>query len=280
MPAVLLDDRAVLSVSGAEARNFLQGLVTCDMMKVTPDAPGFGALLTPQGKILFDFLIVEDEERFLFDVAREKAADLLKRLTFYRLRAKVELADLSSQARGDEALAVVALFGDAPAPAGAIVFADPRAETLGKRAILAVGAACAFASDAREEYEAHRIACGVPAGGLDFAYGDAFPHETNMDLLHGVAFDKGCYVGQEVVSRMQHRGLVRKRVLKVAIDGEAAPGAEIRAGEIAVGVLGGAQAGQGLATVRLDRLDDAKGAALAAGAAQVSVLDREPQGSH
>lgn len=280
MPAVLLTDRAVLSVSGAEARNFLQGLVTCDMTKVSAGAPGFGALLTPQGKILFDFLIAQDGERFLLDTSREKAADLLKRLTFYRLRAKVELASLSDDAKGDEALAVVALFGGAQAPADAIVFADPRAETLGKRAILPVAAARRFASDAREKYEAHRIACGVPAGGLDFAYGDAFPHETNMDLLHGVAFDKGCYVGQEVVSRMQHRGLVRKRVLKVAIDGEAAPGAEIRAGEIAVGVLGGAQGGQGLATVRLDRLDDAKGAALAAGAANVSVLDRDPQGSH
>ena len=280
MPAVLLDDRAVLSVSGAEARNFLQGLVTCDMVKVAPDAPGFGALLTPQGKILFDFLIAQDGERFLLDTARYKAAELLKRLTFYRLRAKVELANLSDDAKGDEALAVVALFGDAQPPAGATVLADPRAQELGRRAILPLAAARAIATDPREKYEAHRIACGVPSGGLDFAYGDAFPHEVNMDLLHGVAFDKGCYVGQEVVSRMQHRGLVRKRVLRVEIDGSAAPGAEIRAGEIAIGVLGGAQGSHGLATVRLDRLEEAKGAPLAAGAAQVSVLDREPQGSH
>ena len=279
MPAVLLTDRAVLSVSGAEARHFLQGLVTCDMTKISAEAPGFGALLTPQGKILFDFLIAQDGERFLLDTSREKAADLLKRLTFYRLRAKVELANLSDDAKGDEALAVVALFGDAQAPVDALVFADPRAKALGKRAILPVAAARAFAGDARGEYEAHRIACGVPSGGLDFAYGDAFPHETNMDLLNGVAFDKGCYVGQEVVSRMQHRGHARKRVLKVAIDGEVAPGAEIRAGEIAVGVLGGAQGGRGLATLRLDRLEDSNGAPLAAGDVLVSVLDRAPQGS-
>ena len=277
MPAVLLADRAVLSVSGADARHFLQGLVTCDMMKVAPGAPGFGALLTPQGKILFDFLIAQDGERFLLDTTRDKAAELLKRLTFYRLRAKVELVDLSADAKGDEALAVVALFGDAPSsPAGATVLADPRAQELGRRAILPLAAARAIATDPREKYETHRIACGVPSGGLDFAYGDAFPHEVNMDLLHGVAFDKGCYVGQEVVSRMQHRGLVRKRVLRVEIDGSAAPGAEIRAGEIAIGVLGGAQGSHGLATVRLDRLEEAKGAPLAAGAAQVSVLDREP----
>ncbi len=280
MPAVLLADRAVLSVSGAEARNFLQGLVTCDMDKVAPDAPGFGALLTPQGKILFDFLIAQDGERFLLDTARERAVELLKRLAFYRLRAKVDLADLSAEAKGDEALAVVALFGDAPAPpAGAILFDDPRAPALGRRALLPVAAALPFAADDREKYEAHRIACGVPAGGLDFSYGDAFPHEANMDLLHGVAFDKGCYVGQEVVSRMQHRGLVRKRVVRVALEGAASPGAEIRAGEIAIGVLGGASGGQGLATVRLDRLDDAKGAPLAAGAARIDVLDREPSGS-
>lgn len=273
MPAVFLADRAVLSVAGAEARHFLQGLVTCDMEKVAADAPGFGALLTPQGKILFDFLIVEDSERFLLDTPREKAAELLKRLTFYRLRAKVELADLSAEAKGDEALAVVALFGDAPAPpSGAIVFDDPRSPALGRRALMPVAAARELAPDAREAYEAHRIACGVPAGGLDFAYGDAFPHEANMDLLHGVAFDKGCYVGQEVVSRMQHRGLVRKRVVRVALDGEAAPGAEIRAGEIAVGVLGGATDGQGLATVRLDRAEEARGRAMTAGEARVSLL--------
>lgn len=281
MPAVYLPDRAILSVSGAEARSFLQGLVTCDMMKVAPHAPAFGALLTPQGKILFDFLIVQDGERFLLDTPREKAADLLKRLTFYRLRAKIELASLSDEAKGDEALSVFALFGDAATPpAGAMVFVDPRVPALGSRAILSVAAARAFASDSRESYEAHRIACGVPAGGLDFAYGDAFPHETNMDLLHGVAFDKGCYVGQEVVSRMQHRGLARKRVVKVTLDGEAAAGAKIRAGDIAIGVLGGVLAGQGLATVRLDRLGDAKDVPLVAAEAKVRVLDREPSGSH
>ncbi len=273
MPAVFLADRAIVSVSGAEARSFLQGLVTCDMTKIAPDAPGFGALLTPQGKIMFDFLVAQDDERFLLDAPREKAADLVKRLGFYKLRAKIEIADLSTEAKGEDALAVVAIFGDAPpTPAGAIVFVDPRADGLGRRALLPLAAARAYGVAPEGEYEAHRIACGVPKGGLDFAYGDAFPHETNMDLLHGVAFDKGCYVGQEVVSRMQHRGLVRKRVVKVALEGEAGPGAEIRAGEIAVGVLGGALDGHGLATVRLDRAEDAKGQAMTAGEARVTLL--------
>ncbi|MFO1114826.1 MAG: folate-binding protein [Beijerinckiaceae bacterium] len=273
MPVVLLSDRSVVSVSGTDARVFLQGLVTCDMDRVAPDAPAFGALLTPQGKILFDFFVVQTGEDFLLDAPRERAADLVKRLGFYRLRSKVQIEDLSSDARGDDALAVVALFGDeASAPADAIAYADPREASLGRRIILPRPAAEALATDAPALYEAHRIACGVPKGGLDFAYGDAFPHETNMDLLHGVAFDKGCYVGQEVVSRMQHRGLARKRVLKVEVEGDAPPGADIRAAGISVGALGGVLAGKGLATLRTDRLDEAKDAPLTADGARLRVL--------
>ncbi|MFV0280883.1 MAG: YgfZ/GcvT domain-containing protein [Rhodoblastus sp.] len=273
MPAVLLAERAIVSVSGQDARAFLQGLVTCDMAAIAPGAPGFGALLTPQGKILFDFLIVQDGGRFLFDVAREKAGDFVKRLSMYKLRAKIEIADLSAAASGDCALAIVALSGDgAGASENAIAFTDPRAPELGLRAILPFGEARKIADGNREAYEARRIAAGVPQGGLDFAYGDAFPHEANMDLLHGVSFDKGCYVGQEVVSRMQHRGLVRKRVVRVHVEGKAAPGAEIRAGDIAVGVLGGSQGVEGLAIVRLDRAEDARGQAMLAGGARISLL--------
>jgi len=272
MPAVLLDDRSIIAVSGPEARSFLQGLVTCDMEKVGPQAPAFGALLTPQGKILFDFFVIESGDGFLLDAAREKATELVKRLGFYRLRAKVQIEDRSADARGDEALAVVALLGDAPPPPDAIFYVDPRNAELGRRAILPAVGARKFASAGADVYEARRIACGVPKGGVDFAYGDAFPHETNMDWLHGVVFDKGCYVGQEVVSRMQHRGLARKRVLKVEVDGEAMPGAEIRAGEIAIGALGGMLGGKGLATIRTDRLSEAQGLPLTAGKARVRVL--------
>ena len=272
MPAVLLDDRSVISVSGPEARHFLQGLVTCDMDKVAPEAPAFGALLTPQGKILFDFLVVESGDGFLLDAPRDKAAELVKRLGFYRLRAKVQIEDRSADARGDEALAVVALLGEVASPVDAVLYVDPRNPALGRRVILPAVDARKRASAGADVYEAQRIACGVPSGGVDFAYGDAFPHETNMDWLHGVAFDKGCYVGQEVVSRMQHRGLARKRVLKVELDGEAAPGAEIRAGEIAIGVLGGVLGGHGLATIRPDRLSEAQDLPLLAGGARVRVL--------
>lgn len=266
MPAVLLD-RSVIAVAGEDARVFLQGLVTCDMA----GAPSglYGGLLTPQGKVLFDFFVVEDNGRFLLDASRAQAGDLLKRLTFYKLRAKVTLSDLSI---GPDALCVVALLG-AAAPADARVFADPRAEALGARAILPRKDA-GFASTEIAPYERARIAAGVPSGGIDFAYGDVFPHDANMDLLHGVDFAKGCYVGQEVVSRMQHRGLIRRRVIAVAVEGEAAPGTALMAGETLIGTLGGTLEGRGLALARLDRLDDAQGAgvALTAGAARVRPL--------
>lgn len=273
MPVVLLPDRNVVSVAGADARHFLQGLLTCDMAKVGPDTPGFGALLTPQGKIMFDFLVYEDEGRFLLDAPREKAAELIKRLSMYKLRAKVEIADLSAESAGAEALSVTAIFGEAPTPPdGALLFCDPRENYLGWRALMPVSKARGYANALPAVYDAHRIARGVPKGGLDFVYGDAFPHDANMDKLHGVAFDKGCYVGQEVVSRMQHRGLARKRIVKVDVEGETAPGVEIRAGAIAIGTMGAAIGGHGLAMVRLDRAEEAKGEPMTAGEARVSMV--------
>jgi folate-binding protein YgfZ len=153
--------------------------------------------------------------------------------------------------------------------------ADPRAAGLGARRIVPRAEAPREDEAARAAYEARRIALGVPEGGLDFAYGDAFPHDANMDLVNGVDFAKGCYVGQEVVSRMKHRGETRKRVVRVALEGAApAPGAAILDGELPVGVLGGAAGGQGLALVRLDRVADAAAAGrpLAAAGVRVAVL--------
>ena len=254
MPTALLHDRGVVLVEGQDARTFLDGLVTCDTDRVTPDQARFGALLTPQGKILFDFIIAVDPEgRYWLDVARDKAADLAKRLGFYKLRAKVAVADRS------DAMAVAAGWGDAPWPAGALAFQDPRLSALGWRAIEPAGTAAARSGGDPAAYEAHRIALGVPQGGRDFAYGDAFPHETLMDQLAGVDFDKGCSVGQEVVSRMQHRGTARTRIvpLDYAEGAAAEPGSEVTAGERAIGTTGSAAGGRGLATIRLDRAKDA-----------------------
>ena len=251
MPIVHLSDRALVRVAGEEARAFLQGLVTCDMDQVSPGHAGFGALLSPQGKILFDFLIVETDG-FLIDAPASLAADLAKRLGFYKLRAHVTVAPEPDRA-------VLALWPPADTlPADAIVFADPRAASLGQRAVVAASDAERLAGAPMDAYEAHRIAAGIPKGGADFVYGDAFPHEANMDLIHGVSFEKGCYVGQEVVSRTQHRGIARKRILSVTSEGNIAPGSEISAGGIALGTVGSVQGTHGLATIRIDRLSEAQ----------------------
>lgn len=248
MPAALLSNRAIVSVSGPDARAFLQNLVTCDVETLTTGEAAFGALLTPQGKILFDFLVVcAGDEKFLLDTAADTAPALLKRLSMYKLRAKVavELTDRR----------VVAAWDEAAPPAG-LSYRDPRDQRLGSRVVDGAPDAGDFAA-----YDAHRIALGIPQGGADFAWGDAFPHEVNMDLLHGVSFVKGCYVGQEVVSRMQHRGTNRRRILPATFDGPApAAGAEIRAGDTLIGTFGSASGGHGLAAVRIDRLADAQAA--------------------
>ncbi|MBV9393080.1 MAG: folate-binding protein YgfZ [Methylobacteriaceae bacterium] len=253
---ILLGDRGVLRVGGPQCEAFLQDLLSNDATNLAADEGAYAALLTPQGKILFDMIIImttaENGARaFLLDCAREQADDLAKRLGFYKLRAKVTIEDRSDH------LAALASFGGKPQVEG-IVVRDPRSAALGYRAYLPRDKAGPVETDT-SAYEARRIQVGVPKGGVDFLYGDAFPHEANFDLINGVDFKKGCYIGQEVVSRMQHRGTVRKRIVKVAFSGEApAVGTEIKAGETLIGTMGSSAGGHGLAMVRLDRLEDAK----------------------
>jgi folate-binding protein YgfZ len=269
MKAALLPDRGVVRVAGEDARKFLNGLLTADAGGVAPGQPLYAALLTPQGKIIVDMIVVQAEADdggdFYLDCPRALAPTLVQRLTLYKLRAKVTVEDLSA------ALGVMAVFGGAPvADAGsALVYPDPRLPALGVRCILPPDAANEAAAELgatlgdAADYEAHRIALAVPRGGLDFQYNDAFPHEADMDQLGGVDFRKGCYVGQEVVSRVEHRGTARKRVVPVTFD-EFGPEAGVRvtAGEIEVGVMGSSvRGGRGLAMLRLDRA----GEALAAG---------------
>ena len=275
MPSSFLDDRGVLRVSGAEARGFLQGLFTCDVERVAPGNPAFGALLTPQGKIIVDFILTEQDDAFWLDVPATLAADLLKRLRLYRLRAQIELSDLS------ETLGVQAFWGQEPPPAGAQP--DPRHPGLGAR-LIAERATLVKTPGDRTAYEALRIACAIPQGGADFAYGDAFPHEANMDLIGGVDFKKGCYVGQEVVSRVHHRGTARRRILTAELTGPApAPGTPVLAGETEVGVLCSTAGAHALASIRLDKAEDAKttGTPLTAGGIGVTLgalPSRAPQG--
>ena len=254
---ILLSERGVLRISGPQCEAFLQDLVSNDVTALASGGARYAALLTPQGKILFDMIIIATDDDgargFLIDCPREQAAELAKRLGFYRLRAKVTIDN-----RSDE-MAVLACLDAAPQIDG-IVVPDPRSDALGYRAYVPREYARAAEIDA-SAYEARRIAVGVPKGGVDFAYGDAFPHEANLDLINGVDFTKGCYVGQEVVSRMQHRGTTRKRIVKVAFSGDAPPpGTEIKAGDILIGTMGSSAGTHGLAIVRVDRVEEAKAA--------------------
>src|ERR1700722_6778645 len=280
MKAAFLPDRGVVKVSGNDARDFLNGLVTTDVTLLRPGLARFGALLTPQGKITTDFLITEAPPGhgggFLIDCPRVLAQGLADKLGFYKLRAKVVVENLS------DSLGVLAAWDGDLALKPDLAFADPRNPALGWRILvpeeLAQKTADLIGAEMVDStgYDAHRIASGVPRGGLDFIYGDAFPHETNMDRLHGVDFDKGCYVGQEVVSRMQHRGTARTRTIRILLDGPAPePGAAIVAGDKPVGTMGSAAGGAGLALLRIDRAADAlqAGTPLTAGGLALRLVD-------
>lgn len=282
MKATFLPDRGVVQVSGADARKFLNGLVTTDVTKLHPGEARFGALLTPQGKIIVDFLIAEMPseagERFLLDCPRTLAQALTDKLNLYKLRAKISIENLSDR------LGIVAAWGGAPAARPELSFADPRRPELGWRVIAPQGELPRVAAELGADiadvgaYDAQRIAHSVPQGGLDFAYGDAFPHETNMDRLNGVDIGKGCYVGQEVVSRMHHRGTTRTRAAQVALEGPAPePGTPVVAGDKTVGTMGSAAAQAGIALLRIDRTTEAieTGTPLTAGGLALRVVDLE-----
>ena len=276
MKAALLPDRGVVKVAGDGARTFLHGLVTADMLALKPGAARFCALLTPQGKIVADFMVTEAQAKdgggFFLDAPRALCVLLVGKLNLYKLRARVMIEDLS------ETLGVLAAWDGGGTTRQGLSFADPRLPALGIRVLLPphlAGAAAAELGASLVEasaYEAHRIGLGVPQGGSDFAYGDAFPHEADMDQLGGVDFDKGCYVGQEVVSRMEHRGTARTRAVPVRYDGpEPAAGTAVTAGDRPVGTFGSAAGGHALALLRLDRVSEAlaQGQPLSAGAAAI-----------
>jgi tRNA-modifying protein YgfZ len=262
MKAALLPDRGVVKVVGDDARDFLHGLLSANVLTLAPGAARFAALLSPQGKIIADFIVAaappEDGGGYFLDVPRALVQPLVGKLNLYKLRSRVMVEDLS------EILGVMAAWNGSGKAAFGLSYPDPRLPALGLRVMIpphrAADAAASLGATlvAADEYDALRIALGIPRGGVDFRYGDAFPHEADMDQLGGVDFTKGCYVGQEVVSRMEHRGIARTRTVPVRYDGDPPQaGAAITAGERQIGTMGSAAAGHGLAILRLDRVADA-----------------------
>ena len=267
----LLDPPGVLSITGVDARKLLQGLITNDMNKLKAEGDAIhAALLTPQGKIMFAFFVVQAGDDFLIETSDSAAPDLAKRLTFYKLRAAVRIENVA-----DRYGLAVAWSGAEPlaSPPPLCVFRDPRHPLLGWR-WLGPTAELPTTNSAASDYHAHRIAVGVPEPGLDYPLGDTYPHEADFDLFAGTDFDKGCYVGQEVVARMQHKTVVRKRVVRVSGGSRLATDhPDVLAGTAAIGRLGSVAGSQGLALLRLDRVAEAldKGDPLTAGGVAITV---------
>lgn len=288
---VPLPERGMVALAGPEARPFLQGLTSNDIEQVTPEQAGYGALLTPQGKFLFDFMVMQHGDELLLESERTRVPQLIQRLTMYRLRSKVELVDAS------ERYASAALLGeevasalDLPRRAGAcrslddgVALFDPRLLELGARALLPASALASalerlgFEPASFEVYERHRLSLGVPDGSRDLPLEKATLLESGFEELHGVDFKKGCFVGQELTARMKYRGLVRKRLMPVAFDGEGPePGTIIRLDGRDAGEMRSSADGVGLALLRLEQVAKARdeGAPLLAG--EVAITPKKP----
>lgn len=242
-----LDSRSVLTVSGPEAAAFLDRMITQKTDLAREGRAAFGALLTPQGKIISDFLLIRSEDGgFLLDAPTAGAADLAKRLNMFKLRADVTI--------GASPLAVFAGTGEPPT-VGTVAF-DPRHQGLGWRLYAPADSVASPGSEG--DWQARRITLGIPEAGADLPLLDAFPHDLAMDSLQGVDFDKGCYVGQEIVSRMRYRGTARRRPVAISAASDLAPaGTEILIGGRSSGHLGSSSGRCGIAVLRLDKLHDA-----------------------
>jgi folate-binding protein YgfZ len=257
----LLPDRGVVAVDGPDALTLLQGLLTNDISRLNTVPAVFAGLLSPQGKILFDFFVVRTPEGALLDVERDRAGDLVKRLSLYKLRAAVTIKDVSADHD------VMAIFGGSQTMRVDLVYDDPRLAALGARAIVAKTEHAVVTTTAAD-YHDFRIGVGVPEGGRDYAYGDVFPHEALFDQLDGVSFTKGCYVGQEIVSRMEHRGTARRRIVPVlGTAGKLVEGQPVLGGDVEIGRIGSVAGERALAMIRLDRAQEfaEKGVLLRAG---------------
>jgi folate-binding protein YgfZ len=273
--------RGLLAISGDDRQSFLQGLISNDVRKAAADQAIYAALLTPQGKFLHDFFLVEDGDSLLLETEGERLTDLRKRLSMYKLRSKVGIEDRSDRHRillafGDGVAAALGLdhSGQAVPFAGGIAFADPRLDALGARLILPAGAPVAdletlgFTAAPFEDYDRLRLSLGVPDGSRDMQIDKAILLESGFDELHGVDWQKGCYMGQELTARTKYRGLVKKRLMPVRIEGALPePGTLVTANGKDVGEIRSGTGDLALALLRLESV--AEGAELTAGTARV-----------
>lgn len=240
---IRLTDRALIAVGGPDWRDFLQNLLTQSVDSMGENEARFAALLTPQGRLLYDVFVVGRSDGCWLDVAAEHRAALIQRLTLYRLRAKVEIAP--------DGTPVSALIGDGGDWPGSV--RDPRLPELGRRGYGVEPPAGATIAEL-SAYDAHRLALGVP-GPADWGSDKTYPIEANFDLLNGIDFHKGCFVGQETTSRMKRRGHIKNRMLPITFDGPPpASGSEVLAGELRVGEALSGIDGRAMALLRLDRI--------------------------
>lgn len=265
---VALEDRGVVSLRGDDARSFLQGLTTNDINLVTPDRAIWTGLLTPQGKYLFDFFVAEMMGALVLDVERSRMDDLLALLARYKLRAKVDITDdsadwivvalIGSEADGP---ALAGFEGRGGAFAGGICFVDPRYGGAGARAIMPRDVLAnlddqGFERGGAEDYDLHRLICGLPDGSRDLVVGKSFPMEHGFDGLHGIAWEKGCYVGQEMTARMRYRANMKRTMLPVEIDGPTpAQGTPVTQNGRDAGEMRSSHDGIGLALLRIEALE-------------------------
>jgi len=262
----LLQDRRLIEISGDDAASFLQGLVTTDIEQLAEGNMMAGALLSPQGKVLFDFLVGKGDKSFFLDTPQDIAEALVKRLSLYKLRSEVEIML-------HEGLNVAIGYQNFDS-SGSFCFIDKRFVTEKPmiRHYLSMGRDL-IEGNSRQEWDRIRIAQAIAESGMDFALGEIFPHEINLDQIGGLSFKKGCYIGQEVVSRIEHRGTARRRLLLARSEENLPPsGTIIEAGAKPLGAVGSSIEGQGLALVRLDRVQDALDKGLSIHAAGVELI--------
>ena len=266
-----LTNRGIISVTGSDSRDFLQGIISNDITLVSPNKTIYAALLTPQGKYLFDFFISQSGEKLLIECEKDRVPDLMKRLRIYKLRANADLVDET------ETYSIFAIWGDDAAQAtglhnerglaheisGGTQFIDPRLNTAGVRSVLPIEVAeaqlqsLAAEPASASDYDLHRLKLGLPDASRDLVVDKATLIESGFDELNGVDWNKGCYMGQELTARTKYRGLVKKRLISVFIEGAAPePGTPIMVGDKNAGEMRSSNAGHGIALLRLDQLNN------------------------